>query len=129
METRHKKIDFRDLSDFQLPRFFKNRHNITAQTLFPVKIVDEEPARHCFKVHYIVYGVNYDEWKDKTKIEVLGNHESSTEETELTASYLTLIKHYSLFKDLGVKIKQALSCNRKTSPNAKITMSFDILYQ
>ena len=73
------------------------------------------------------YGVNYDEWKDETEIKVLGNHESLTEETELTTSHQTSIEHYSLFKDLGVKIKRTLSCNRKTSPKAKIAMSFDIL--
>ena len=82
METRHKRIDFRDLSDVQLPRFLKNKRKITAQALFPV---DKEPASRRVKIHYIGYGVKYDEWKDESEIEILDNNEPSTEKTELTA--------------------------------------------
>ena len=91
--------------------------------MFPVKIVDKEPVRRRIKVHYIGYGVKYDEWKNKTKIEVLDNYEPLTKETELTTPFQILKEHYSLFKDPGVKIKRALSCNRKTSAKAKIVMS------
>lgn len=117
MQTRHKRIDFRDLCSQSSPK-------ITSQTLFPVEIVDKEPTKCRVKVHYIGYGVKYDEWKDENELEVPDEHAPTTKETVLTRSS---IEHYCLFKDLGIKIKRALSCKRNTSPKARIVMSFDIL--
>ena len=123
METRRKRIDFRELSDIKLPPRKKKPPKITSQTLFPVEIVDKEPTTCRVKVHYIGYGVKYDEWRDESEVEVLDEREPET----TSASNRSPIEHYCLFKDLGFKIKRALSCSRKTSPHAKIVMSFDIL--
>ena len=122
MDTRHERINFRDLSDTKLPIFRKKKSRSKkgpSQTLFPIEIVNKEPDKCRVKVHYIRYGSNFNEWKDESKLEVLD------EERPLTCQ--SSIQHYCLFKDLSIKIKRALSCSRKASPEAKIVMSFDIL--
>ena len=79
----------------------------------------EREAGGRVKVHYIGYKNSYDEWKDETELETI---EEDCEESE--PSVTELLEPYSLYKDLGVKIKKALSCYRTTSP---LVMPFDIL--
>ena len=44
-----------------------------------------------------------------------------------TRKSVTQVQPYSLYKELGIKIKQALVYGRKQSPLVKISMVFDYL--
>ena len=74
MDTRHKRINFHDLSDTKLPIIRKKKSRSEkgpSQTLFPIEIVDKEPDKCRVKDHYIGYRSNFDEWKDESELEVL----------------------------------------------------------
>ena len=71
------------------------------------------------KIHYIGYTSIYDEWRDIDEIEDLDACEKDSDAVSPTP--------YSLYKDLSIKIKQALSCNRKGSPIVQIDMPFDLI--
>ena len=75
------------------------------------------------RVHYIGYESSYDEWKYEAELEVI---EEDAEEIKPSVTE-ELLEPYSLYKDLGVRIKKALSCNRTGSPRIKVVMPFDIL--
>ena len=72
------------------------------------------------KVRYVGYSSKHDEWKDKSEIELA---QCDQVEDEVAAIY----EPFSLYKDLCIKIKKVLSCNRTASPNIKISMPFDLL--
>ena len=73
------------------------------------------------KIHYIGYGDQFDECKDEAELEVLA------EESESPVEQVEVVETYSLYKDLGIRIKKALSCNITASPTVKIVMPFDVL--
>ena len=72
------------------------------------------------KIHYVGYESSYDEWKDEAELATMdeGSEASVTED---------LLEPYSLYKDLSLRFKRALTCNRTSSPQVKIVMPFDIL--
>ena len=120
------KGSYKELANCTIPISYRNgnavkRQKVKKKELYPVDVL-ERGAGGRVKVHYIGYKNNYDEWKDETELETI---EEDCEESE--PSVTELLEPYSLYKDLGVKIKKALSCNRTTSPQIKLVMPFDIL--
>ena len=75
------------------------------------------------KVHYIGYSKKYDQWKDEEEI-LDGRDAGHLAKNEATG---LICKPYSLYEDLSIKIKRALTCRRSGSPLVKITMLFDVL--
>ena len=71
------------------------------------------------KIHYVGYASKYDEWKDESELESL--------EASEKGSPVNHFQPYSLYTNLAVKIKQALSCGRKISPAVRIVMLFDVV--
>ena len=55
------------------------------------------------KIHYVGYESSYDKWKDEAELETIdeGLEAPVTEE---------LLEPYSLYKDLSLRIKRALTC-------------------
>ena len=74
------------------------------------------------KVHYIRYNDSSDEWH-----ELGDNATTNTRDPTNTRKCITQVQPYSLYKELGIKIKQALVCGRKQSPVVKISFGFDYL--
>ena len=72
------------------------------------------------KIHYVGYASKYDEWKDESQ---LGSLEAGKKGSQVTSHF----QPYSLYTNLTVKIKQALSCGRKSSPAVRIVMPFDVV--
>ena len=62
------------------------------------------------KICSVGYASKYDEWKDESE---LGSLEAGEK---------------GLYTNLTVKIKQALSCGRKSSPAVRIVMPFDVQF-
>ena len=108
------RVDYRQLADIKLPRTPKK---VRKPELYPIRIAKRDGAR--VKVHYIGYSSSYDEWKDISELEAIGEAEREQAPTHF--------QPFSLYKDLRVKIKLAMSCGRKSSPSVRISMSFDIL--
>ena len=77
----------------------------------------EESSTSC-KVHYVGFDSSYDEWKEKSGIVDL---------TEDSGEHLHshIIECFSLYEELGVKIKASLNSGRKESPIVCIDMPFD----
>ena len=110
---------YRDLLSCKIPRIRRaSTKKYDAQKLYSVEIIEREDDR--VKVHYVGYSSKYDEWKDKFEIEF---SQCDRVEDEVANIY----EPFSLYKDLSLKIKRALSCNRTASPNIKISMPFDLL--
>ena len=123
-DTRRHKVDYKQLVECaKLPRT-KKICTPGDKQLFPVEILEAENNQ--VKVHYIGYGKEDDEWKDKSEIEtVLGeddNPASGIVETDPLVGY----QPFSLYKELRIRIKRSLTCNRTASPLVKISMPFDI---
>ena len=74
------------------------------------------------KVHYIGYNDSSDEWHELGDIVT-----TNTRDPANTRKCITQVQPYSLYKKLGIKIKQALVCGRKQSPVVKISFGFDYL--
>ena len=60
-------------------------------------------------------------------MEELESLEEDCEKLALLSGKEELLESYSLYKDLGIKIKKSLSCNRRSSPMIKIVMPFDVV--
>lgn len=78
-------------------------------------LIDSERDR--VKVHYVGYDSSYDEWRESGDVVPLDSPDIDQ----------TFLCPFSLYAELGLQIKQALSCSRKQSPTIRIDMSFDIL--
>lgn len=145
METRSStgksiRVDYKQLINrsVKLPRA---RKQPSAKTdLFPVEIVSEDSQSGRVKVHYIGYGVEFDEWKNLSEVETTINsdgevrgeeippsNEDSVTATSVASVYEPLYEPYSPYKDLRIRIKRGLSCSRTGSPTVKISMPFDML--
>ena len=107
-----------------MPRMFHTLlKRSTLKKLYPIEVI--ESTRNRVRVHYVGYFSQYDEWKDKSEIEVMNLQPGNVSQDTKDKSDTTAI--YDLHKELTVKIKRVLSCNRTTSPNIKVSMLFDIL--
>ena len=125
-ELRSKKsVNYRELADLQLPRARRKHHLDTSNELFPVRIL--EKSEHRVKVHYVGFASKYDEWKDESELESLETDEVVEEDSEDGSSVTSYFQPYSLYNNLSVKIKQVLSCGRKSSPTVRIVMPFDVI--
>lgn len=90
----------------------------TEESLFPIRVIDEDSER--YKVHYVGYASKYDEWKGKDEIIDLDNYDNDDQELENTYTV-----RFSLYRDLAIRIKAALTSGRKESPVVRIDMPFD----
>ena len=118
------KANYKELASLKIPNnggATVKRQKIQKNEIYPVDIIERENGR--VRVHYIGYESGYDEWKDEAELEVI---EEDAEETEPLVTE-KILEPYSLYKDLGVRIKKALSCTRTSSPQIKVVMPFDIL--
>ena len=84
-----------------------------------ISVVERDGSR--VKIHYEGYNSSYDEWREDTEIVSL----SPSPEQSTNSSQVSTHQPYSLYKELGFKIKQLLTCGRKQSPTAKVQMGFD----
>ena len=104
-------VNYKDLADVKLlnARLLKPKEKADNK-LYPIDIVEQQDNR--VRIHYVGYA---SEWRERSDLEWI--------EEEETPPY----QPYSLYSSLLVKIKQAMSCGRKTSPSVHIVMSFDFL--
>ena len=120
------KSSYKDLVNVELPRSLRKRKRTSTESqrcekIFPIEIVGKEGKK--VKVHYIGYDNKYDEWKDEE--EILDYNESRR--LTMNKSNELMCKPFSLYEDLAIKIKRALTCRRSGSPLVKIVMPFDVL--
>ena len=111
--------NYKDLSDVHLPRVTRSVHK-PRDKLYLVEVVQRAGSR--VKVHYIGYDDSSDEWHELGDIVT-----TNTRDPTNTRKCITQVQPYSLYKELGIKIKQALVCGRKQSPVVKISFGFDYL--
>lgn len=115
-----------DYTDVCLPR--AEGVHTKSDKLFPVKTVEKEDKR--VKVHYVGFSTKYDEWRDESELESLYTSETSQETAsseEDTVCDGRSFEPFSLHNHLKVKIKQSLSCTRKSSPEVRIVVPFDVI--
>ena len=112
-------INYRETGEIHLPRPKKVQSK--SDQLFPVKVVDKDDSGKRIKIHYVGYSTKYDEWRDECDLEPI-NEADSSEETECDGFSF---EPFSLHSYLKVKIKQSLTCTRKSSPSVRIVVPFD----
>ena len=120
-----RRINYREASDVRLPR--AERVQARSDKLFPVEVVKKEDKR--VKVHYVGFSTKYDEWREECEIESVCTSETSPEaaNSENTVCDGCSFEPFSLHNYLKVKIKQSLSCTRKSSPEVRLVMPFDAI--
>ena len=101
-----------ELADVKLPRTKRPRRRCS-DGLYPVEIL-ERALEYQVKIHYIGYHAHFDEWKDESEIELLTQDNAAESENEHNlGSSLHLGHPFSLYYELGTRIKQTLLCGRK----------------
>ena len=101
-----------------LPRVKKTS---SRNKLYPIKTVERDGSR--VKIHYVGYNSSNYEWCEQSDIITVSGQSHST----TRSSTVTQVQPYSLYQELGIRIKQALTCRKKQSSSIKITMGFDYL--
>ena len=116
------KANYKELSCFKLPKSFGKRPRKVAEKLYPVNVIEKQDGR--VKIHYVGYEDHFDEWRNEEEVEIL---DQDAKETESNVEPCEVLEPYSFYRDLGIKIKRALSCNRTASPVIKMAMPFDVI--
>ena len=102
---RSRSRNYRELSNVNLPRSAR----ITQKDkLYPVEVVERAGSR--VKIHYIGYDDSSDEWREVS--DIITSHADPGNSNRNIAQ----LHPYSLYQELAIKIKQALTCGRKQSP-------------
>jgi hypothetical protein len=106
-------VNYREAESLKLPRASTSQP--PKSKLYPVTVLEQDSDK--VKVHYVGYSSTYDEWKYEDEV-------VEEEGEEQSVAY----QPYSLYSNLRVKVKQALTCGRKSSPVVKIVMNFDVVH-
>jgi len=112
------------MNDIALPRIRRSRER--RDKLYPIEVVERQGSR--VKIHYVGYNDDNDEWREFSEIVPLSTPVNNSSDTNVNTSTIPvppIIQPYNLYSELGIKIKQSLTCGRKDSPLVKITMGFD----
>ena len=113
-KRQRKEVNYKEVESLKLPR----AESIKPK-LYPVSVTERDSDR--VKIHYVGYSEDHDEWRNEEELESLG--EGQNEKTTAGSPY----QPFSIHSILRVKIKQALTCGRKSSPIVKISMAFDFI--
>ena len=116
------KANYKELSCFKMPRLCDKKPIKVTEQLYAVDVLEKNMA--VLKLHYVAYEDRFDEWGDEAELEML---DQEAEETQPSVEQPKVFETYSFYKDLGIKVKKALSCSRTASPIIKIVMPFDVL--
>ena len=126
-----KRQDYRALAEVHLPRQ-RPKKRAAKDSVYPISIVEEDEGRSHVKVHYIGWSRRYDEWKQKSELIAIRDNDTPTDtdvakESEASTPQLCQLQPtwFSLYYELGTKMKQSLYCRRKDSPSVRISMPFD----
>lgn len=106
-------VNYREVEALKLPRASRSQPS-SRDKLYSVTILEQDEDK--VKVHYVGYSSIYDEWKHENELE---------EDEEAACESPDTYKPYSLYDNLRLRVKQALTCGRKSSPMVKIVMNFD----
>ena len=117
-----KQVNYREVNDVCLPRA-ERAHNTTCNGLFPVCVLEKEDTH--VKIHYVGYLSVHNEWREESELESLEASEASHSEGRSCGR--SSFYPFSLSKNLMIKIKQLLSCSRRSSPTLKIVVPFDAI--
>ena len=79
------------------------------------------------KVHYVGYSSSYDEWRDESELESIDVNEPAENHEDSMCGECSY-EPFSLYKHLVLKIKQSLSCSRRSSPAVRIVVPFDTIH-
>jgi hypothetical protein len=109
-------VNYREADKLKLPRASTS---LVEDKFYPVTVVEQDSERSRVKVHYVGYSSDCDEWKYGDEVKDI-----EPEDGPATSS---VYQPYSLFNNLRIKVKQALTCGRKSSPLVKIVMAFDLV--
>jgi hypothetical protein len=125
-------VDYNELSDIKLPREKKSKvaKEADRDKLYPVEIVEQDDGNGRFKVHYVGYSSQYDEWRDNSEVISLDCEHTIQDSKSATVSEANVSLVFapcSLYNELSIKVKCALSSRRKKNPSTRIDMPFDKL--
>ena len=101
----------------------RSKRTSSKNKLYPISIVQKDGFR--VKIHYVGYSDGYDEWCEAGDIVSLSPELSNPSGGSQTPQPVQ--QPYNLYKELGIKIKQALIYGRKQSLSVKINIGFDYL--
>ena len=105
-----------------MPRLCNKKPIKVTEQLYTVDVLEKKDGH--VKLHYVGYEDRFNELRDEAELEML---DQEAEETQPSVDQPEVFKTYSFYKDLGIKVKKALSCSRIASPIIKIVMPFDVL--
>ena len=114
------RVNYREAADVKLPKPEKK-----PETLYPIEITESD-SQGRVKIHYLGYNTEYDEWRDSQDVIDLSQTKAVHDSSGTVESYTP----FSLYFELGTKIKLSLLSRRKESPTVRIELPFDkVLYE
>lgn len=120
--------DYKEKKESDLPASYRKKicHKVK-DNLFPIEVIEEDPDSARFKVHYVGYSTDYDEWREKDAIVDIDFEDPTPEDPDPEDSNPRnpQIKRFALYYELSIRIKTALNSSRKASPNVRIDLPFD----
>ena len=63
--------NYKELADLKLPRAERAAKQVQDDHLYELEVIEEDEYSGRVKVHYIGYGPEHDEWRDKKDVVVL----------------------------------------------------------
>ena len=110
----------------------KKKSKTSSNKLYRVRVIEEDGD--LVKVHFIGYSSREDEWKTREELVLLqggatpdSDDARDSSATETSQPCCDVWQPFSLYRELGNKIKCSLQSARKESPTVKINISFDKL--
>ena len=100
--------NYRLMSNLKIPRISRTQPQ---DKLYPVEVVERNGSQ--VRIHYVGYANSTDEWREQT--DLVPTNSSTNGDNSSSSISKTVIQPYSLYNELGIKIKQSLLCVRKHS--------------
>ncbi len=125
-KRQREEVNYKEESFIKLPKSDRIQQKTK---LYPVTVQEEksEGDRAMVKIHYVGYSSEWDEWRYEGELESLNEENADTSPYQQGSSIISPYQPYSIYNALRVKIKCALNCGQKISPNIKISMPFDLI--
>ena len=113
-------FNYREMVEIKLPKKSRSKD----KDLYAVDVVDDNDGQGRVKIHYVGYSSSHDEWRDETELVSIDPQPSEhSMETDCNGIMYAL---FSLYNELGSRIKSSLMSRRKESPTVRIELPFDI---
>ena len=112
-------VNYREMVEIKLPKRRRAKDN----DLYAMSIIHND-GEGWVKIHCVGYSNSHDEWRDETEL-VPMDPQPSEHSMETDSINGVVYAPFSLYNELGSRIKSSLMSRMKESPTVQIELSLD----